>query len=241
MSRPAGWRACEPLWRAWVAAAPTRRRWVVVGVVAGCALFPVLRLSRLLRPTNGYQIEVLGLAQAVTDKTTPVFDGAGSLLTRPDAYPFHWVLWETERRKLRSGELPPLLTTLRQNGCRLVIDTYRLRDLPAGDRAALEQHFVPFWGPLRVPGWDSFEPVGLEPVRCELWHDGLYAANRADLLVDGQSMTAPRHLTAGWHTVAVASGSGRVQLREIGRTQGLKLPPDILPATLFLGAYGYTY
>ena len=238
----AGWLArCQPRWIDWVAAAPSTRRWLITAAVVWFALFPLLRLTRLLRPTNRYQIEVLGLAHTVTDSTTPVFDGAGSLMTRPDAYPFHWVLWESERRRLRSGQLPPLVATLRQNGCRLVIDTYRLHDLPPAERAELDRHFVSFWGPIRLPGWDSQQPVGRQPVRFELWYDGLYEANRPDVLLDDQPLSVPRRLAAGWHTVSLGSGAGRVQLRDTSRTRHLQLPPDVLPATLFLGTFGYTY
>ena len=101
-----------------------------------------------------------------------MFDGAGTLVTRPDAYPFHWVLWQPELAAYRAGKLPPLIPTLRENKCRLLIDTYRVRALTAEDRRQLQTHFVQLWGPLSVPGYDSIDEIGAVPHEFELWYDG---------------------------------------------------------------------
>lgn len=204
-------------------------------------LMPFHRLGRFVVPTQGYQREVIQLAHQLTDQTTRVFDGAGSLLNRPDAYPFHWVLWEGERQKLRDGLLPPLLPTLRAHQCELVIDNYRTRDLPEDDRRLLQQQFVRLWGPLRIPGFDSLSDVPSQGRVMELWYDGVYEANRDDLVIDGKPFQAPGSLTAGLHHVAVRNGTGRVLLRRSDASVPTPLPMDTKPVALFLGAYGYAY
>jgi hypothetical protein len=221
----------------------TGLRWRTVATVAAVAcylVFPLSRMSKFVRPTNRYQLDVLRVANQWFAPQTRVFDGAGTLLTRPDAYPFHWVLWRPELAAYAAGHLPPLVPTLRRNGCRLVIDTYRVRALPTDDRRLLQTQFVRLWGPLNVPGYDSIDDVGQEPRAFELWYDGLYKANRPDVLVDGQPMGSARQLSAGRHEMSLPAARARVQLRPLG------VGPDSLPADTedtseFLGKYGYRY
>ena len=214
-------------------------------VLAGCLAlylaFPLLRMTTLAKPTSPYQFRVVRLAGELTDPTTAVFDGAGALVTRPDAYRYHWVLWVSELRKYREGRLPPLVDTLRQNDCRLVVDTYRLDRLPEADVEALHRQFVSLWGPIRVPGYDSTEPVGERPVEFELWYDGLYEVNQPGVLVDGQPVEDTVRLSRGRHTLAVAGTPTPVRLRDAAHRDRVTLPADDGNAEAFLGKYGYRF
>lgn len=221
-----------------------RRGWSagwVTCLVGLYLLMPAHRLGRFVLPTQSYQREVITIAHQFTNDKTRIFDGAGSLLNRPDAYPFHWVLWEGERQRLREGRLPPLIPTLRTHRCEMVIDNYRTRDLPDEDRRVLEQQFVRLWGPLRVPGFDSLTDITSQGRVIELWYGGVYESNRDDLIIDGKPFQGPAKLTAGLHHVAVRHGSGRVQLRRNDLAAVAPLPTDTKPVALFMGAYGYVY
>ena len=140
------------------------QRIIIIGLVV-YATFPLIRFSKFLKPSIGYQMQVVGLVNQITDENTTVFDGAGTQLNRPDAYPFHWVLWKGEleryarRDEIEQGKMPDLFPLLRKNECELVIDTYRVSNLPAEDRSLIDSNFVTWWGPIRVPGFDSISEV----------------------------------------------------------------------------------
>ena len=212
----------------------------LVVYVALLAVFPVIRMAKFVYPTITNQFRVIMVASQLTTPETRVFDGAGALIRRPDAYPFHWVLWASEINKLHAGQLPPLIPTLRENECRLVIETYRVHSLPLSDRQVLNQQFVRLWGPLRVPGYDSLTPINSDKQTFELWYNGVYKSNKPELIIDGLPMEKPRFLEAGWHSMQLPGTSGRVQLMEVGVSQGIELPEEIDPLT-FLGMYGYGY
>ena len=124
-----------------------RRRLLMVTVGIAFAAFPAVRLARLVVPTSWYQLRALNIAHALVPAGSRVFDGAGTFFNRPDAYPYHWVLWKEELRAYLQGEIPPLLPALKKHRCKLVIDTYRLRALPTRELIALRRQFVPVWGP----------------------------------------------------------------------------------------------
>jgi 4-amino-4-deoxy-L-arabinose transferase-like glycosyltransferase len=221
-----------------------KRRWyrpLVALAIVFYALFPLWRMTRFIWPTNRYQLAVLRVATQLAPPGTRVFDGAGTMVTRPDAFPFHWVLWHSELRAYREGKLPPLLPALRENDCRLLIDTYRVRGLTADDKRDLQTHFVRLWGPLCVPGFDSLEPIGQEPQEFELWYEGLYRADRSDAVVDGELMNGPRRLAAGPHTLSLRSGSARVRLYKLDGVDVESLPADRNDPIEFLDYYGYGY
>ncbi len=212
------------------------------GAAIACFLaFPLMRMTKFVSPTNRYQLEVLRLAQDLTSSQTRVFDGAGTMLTRPDAYPFHWVLWQPELAAYRAGKLPPLVPTLRKNDCRLLIDTYRVHALQPADRRQLQTQFVRLWGPLRVPGYDSIDAIGENPREFELWYDGEYVASQPDVLVDGEPMSQPRRLTAGRHQISLSKGRARVTLRLRQIPKDMELPREEGDPGEFLGKYGYGY
>ena len=212
---------------------------LVVTAVICFMIFPLARLSRFVVPTMSYQNSVLRLASQITGPESRVFDGAGTLVNRSDAYPFHWVLWKGEIQRYRAGLLPSILPALRQNQCALVLDTYRLAGLPEQEQAVIRTHFVPWWGPIRVPGFEA--AIGDEAVEFELWQDGEYVANRQDLLVDGKPMTSPRFLEAGKHTIALPHGSGKISLRMVTAADEMRPPSDEIDPATFLGKYGYHY
>jgi hypothetical protein len=214
------------------------KRFIVYLVVI--AVSPAIRIAKFVYPTITDQLRVITVASQITAPETRVFDGVGSLIQRPDAYPLHWVLWTSEIDKLYAGQLPPLIPTLRANECRLVIETYRVYNLPLSDRQVLNQQFVRLWGPLRVPGYDSITPINSEKRTFELWYNGIYKSNRPELLVDGLPMEKPRFLEAGWHSMQLPGSPERVQLMEVGVSHGVELPEEIDPQT-FLGMYGYRY
>jgi hypothetical protein len=220
------------------------RTWHRMAVAVGIAaylFFPLSRMTRFICPTNTYQLQVLRVAGKMVPPGTPVFDGSGALVTQPDAYPYHWVFWKPVRAAYRAGKLPPLVPSLRENGCRLLIDTYRVRRLRHEDRQQLYTHFARVWGPLGVPGFDSLEPIGEEPREFELWYDGLYRASRSGVVVDGEPLTEPRRLLAGRHTILLRGGPARVRLYALDGIDLESLPPDRNDPKEFLDYYGYRY
>ena len=234
-----GW-AASVLMDSSPAADPSRwKSWLILPLAVVLLLPPLIRLQHLRHVTVGFQKTVVRLGQQLTDESTSVFDGAGILLNRPDAYPFHWVLWISERERLAAGELPPLIETLKHNQCRLVIDNFRTQSLPADVRTELERQFVSLWGPFRVPGFDSLHPIDTTPQTFELWYDGIYQPNRDDILIDGVPLREPKFLTAGNHTVSVTNGQGRVKLADVTRSQHVELPADT--AREIWGEYGFRY
>lgn len=235
-------------WGAWVLqrvdGATMSQRWKSWAAASLVLLFvipPALRLAHLGRPTMSPQRTIVDVGSQLLKPGETVFDGAGILMNRPDAYPFHWVLWISEREKLAAGELPPLLQTLKSNSCRLVIDNFRTTSLPAQERRALEQQFVRAWGPIRVPGYDSHEKIGSDSVSFQLWYPGAYRANRDDLIVNGKPFRQGTQLAAGTHTMAVAGDPGRVVLTENSRLSDVDLPEDQPRFREVWGEYGFRY
>ena len=136
----------------------------------------MVRLVRFVKPTNEFQLQVIRLGTDLTTPETAVFDGVGTLIQRPDAYGFHWVLWSPEVARYWRGELPPAAATVRAGGGRLVLLTYRVLALPDLDLRALLRQFPRLWGPICVPGFDSGPPGPESPTSMsfELWYEGDY-------------------------------------------------------------------
>lgn len=91
-----------------------------------------------------------------------------------------------------------------------------------------------------APGYDSITPINSDKQTFELWYNGIYKSNKPELIIDGLPMEKPRFLEAGWHSMQMSGTSGRIQLMEVGVSQGIELPEEIDPQT-FLGMYGYGY
>ncbi|MEO8275539.1 MAG: hypothetical protein ABI639_04925 [Thermoanaerobaculia bacterium] len=212
---------------------------------------PAIRLWQFLRPTNAIQIEVVRVASALSQPGTPVFDGAGLLIRRPDAYPFHWVLWIPELQRYRRGELPPIPAAVRAGGAKLVLLSYRLDGLPTRDLKELLRQFPRLWGPICVPGFDS-GPAGkapLGPIPFELWYEGDYEIQPASARIDGEdgaarvanSTASPLiHLKAGIHEARLPSGENRLILRDAAYRSLMPLPPQPDDWRV-IGRYGYRF
>lgn len=217
------------------------RRAIVAALVVLYAVPPVVRLAKFAPPTNGFQKEVIGLAARITDPGTPVFDGVGALVQRPDAYGFHWILWADELRRYAQGDLPPLVATLRAGGARLVLQTYRIERLPKSDLAALFHQFPRLWGPLRVAGYDSGDArVGPEAHSFELWYDGMYDVVPEGTEIDGAPAVGPVRLRAGRHEARLPGSPARVILRDAAWRERATLPPPPRDRRFF-GPYGYAF
>lgn len=226
-------------WDGWTA----RRRWTIAcGLLLLCA--PVARILRFTTPTNAFQLEAMRVGSALSAPESPVFDGAGFLVRRPDAYGFHWVLWIPELAKYRRGELPAIVPTVRAGGARLVMLSYRLESLPAKDLAALLRQFPRLWGPFCVPGFDSGSTArgGAEPIEFELWYDGDYEVAPAGSWIDGRPVGSGElvSLKAGIHQARLPQGEGRLVVRNAEYRSKVKLPP--VPGDWrVLGRYGYRF
>jgi hypothetical protein len=232
---------------------PAQVRTRVALALAVFAACPMIRFAKLLTPTIGYQLQVVRLIHQITDDNTSVFDGAGTQLNRPDAYPFHWVLWKGELERYAAGadergednvsdSMPRIFPLLVENKCELVVDTYRVARLPKEDQTLLFANFVTWWGPIRVPGFDSINSVGREPIEFELMHAGEYESEQANLIIDGKPWVSGGPLTAGFHTIALAKEEPqRVRLRRITKAEHLKPTDGSIEPGRFLGFYGYHY
>ncbi|MEM7785340.1 MAG: hypothetical protein AAF623_18480, partial [Planctomycetota bacterium] len=209
-----GW--MDRLARTWLSRIPyhVQPQLVAAGMI-GLMICPLIRFSKFINPSLGYQLEVVRLVDEITDETAKVFDGAGTQLTRHDAYPFHWVLWKGELNRYSRNEMPKILPELIQNRCDLVIDTYRVLKLPEDEKIQIREKFPVWWGPIRVPGFDSFFPIGQTPVEFELIHGGIYVTDQSDLVIDGRPWKSGGFLNRGRHTIAHHSNlQTRIQLRK---------------------------
>jgi len=251
-----GWLACQENALKARSATTREKRLIVLGAVVYVAL-PLARFAKFIHPTVNNQIEVVRLVNELTEQGSTVFDGAGVQLNRPDAYPFHWVLWKGELQRYAAGAsderkqpgdsslsepMPRIFPLLWKNKCEVVIDNYRLANLPTSDRKLIEQHFVPWWGPIRVPGFNSIDAVGTEQVTFELNFDGAYASNQKNLLIDGKPWKSGDVLAQGSHTVALSAGSpARVTLQRATNADHLRPATDDIDPKRFLQYYGYGY
>jgi hypothetical protein len=202
-----------------------------------CLLWLALPGARLVELASNFAIssmdfqrQVIRLGTELTDGHHAVFDGAGTTIVRPDAYGFHWVLWKQERALLHTGQMPRIIPELRKNECRLLIETWRIGNLPEPERSELWRHFVQLWGPVFVPGFDSLNPVGEEETEFELWYDGTYELDPPRLVIDAVERKDCVNLTAGRHKVRVPGGSARVQIREASYRKRLTLPEHPAPS-----------
>jgi len=218
-----------------------RSQWAAVGLVLSI-VFPAMRMTHFVRPTIANQLRVIRASSELLSPESRVFDGAGALIRQPDAYPFHWVLWAGEIAKLEAGQLPPLIPALRENQCQMVIETYRVRNLPQDERTALDHQFVRVWGPLRVPGYDSVQPIGGgETVEFDLWYPRVYESSHPQLIVDGVAMGQPRFLPAGRHVMSLAGVPERVRLVDARIARLAEGLGDDIDPRDFLDRYGYGY
>jgi len=203
---------------------------------------PLIRMVPFVAPTNEFQLQVIRLGTALTTPATPVFDGAGILVQRPDAYGFHWVLWSPEVAKYRRGELPPAAATVRSGGGRLVLLTYRVLALPGKDLRDLLRQFPRLWGPICVPGFDSGPPALASPASLsfELWYEGDYEVFPQGAWIDGRPVEGLVHLNAGEHDARLPEGEHRIVVRDASYRKKIRLPAEPLDWRVF-GDYGYTY
>lgn len=205
------------------------------------AAFPVARMAKFATPTNEDQHRVLQVAEQLTAPGDTVFDGAGTLVNRPDAYPFHWVLWWREIERMEQGKLPPLIPALKAHRCQLFLDTYRTAWIPKPELEQLRSHFVSLWGPIRVPGYTSGDHlVGRQVVEFELWFDGIYQTDAENLCVDGKPFDKPSFLSAGQHRLFVAGEPQQVTLM-LQKHATANLPLDPPQPSRFLGRYWFKY
>lgn len=218
------------------------RAWLGAALLALLLVAPVLRLARFATPTNELQLKVIRLGSALTDDRSPVFDGTGILVDRPDAYGFHWVLWAPEVTRYRRGELPRIEPAVRAGGGRLVILTYRVLALPERDVRELLQQFPRLWGPLCVPGFDSSlrGEDGRREIGFELWYEGEYEVFPAGARIDGRVVEGVTHLSAGYHVALLPEGAGRVVVRDATYRSLPPLPAEPSDWRVF-GNYGYSY
>jgi len=203
---------------------------------------PVVRIAKFVAPTNEFQFQVMRIGSALTSPETPVFDGAGVLIQRPDAYGFHWVLWSPEVTKYWRGELPPIAPTVRSGGGRLVLLTYRVLALPEKDLWNLMHQFPRLWGPICVPGFDSGpgSRSGSGPLPFELWYEGDYEVYPSGAWIDGQPIAGMVHLNAGRHEARLPEGARRIAIRDASYRRKIELPAEPLDWRVF-GDYGYTF
>ena len=235
-----------------------RERQLIMLVAVLYVAFPLTRFAgKFIQPTISRQIQVVRLVNAITDSDSTVFDGAGVQLNRPDAYPFHWVLWKGELQRYAAispaedkqidsdsshKPMPKIFPLLMENKCEVVIENYRLAKLPAEDRRQIERRFVPWWGPIRVPGFDSIVPVGTDPVSFDLSFEGDYVSNLEHLLIDGKPWASGESLQEGLHTIALSNGQpARVTLQRMTKADQLRPATDHIDPKRFLQYYGYGY
>ncbi len=209
--------------------------WGMAAVVLVYLAPPSAWLEEVVPHTNHLQSRALRLGLQLVDRETRVFDFSGSLVSRPDAYPFHTRLSPKEVHRFRH-KLPPVVETLRSQRVPLLIASDRF-SFPAFDQgqSILKRHFVTLWGPLWVPGYDSQDEVGSEPHAMELWYDGAYESDTPGLQIDGKPFENPMRLTAGRHSLEIRDNPPtRVILRDASYHERIDLPTDTHPLSDYL-------
>ena len=191
---------------------------------AAFCLFPLMWLSKYLVPSNTYQAQAIRLATELTDEDTYVYDLSGSLVSRPDPYPFFTRLSRKEMPRF-AERLGPLIPQLQSHHIRLAMfgDRVRVwRNLE--ERAIVNRQFVQLWGPLYVPGYDSHELVDEGQAEIELWYDGTYESQTPGLMINGQPWTDPIPLEAGRYTVTLSHPGQRIKIRDAWYLGRIEIP-----------------
>ena len=120
-------------------------------------LFLLLLLPALYRfsfywpahPLLDRQLATIAWVEAVTDDDDVVFDGVGTIPTRPRAYR---ELFLRDLVLYRQGKYPAIIELLREKECKIHIANYRTHNLPPKEKAWLKKHFVHDWGNVFVAG-----------------------------------------------------------------------------------------
>ncbi len=206
--RMASWRALDRRRRAWLAAG-----FVALGIV-----YPLTRLPANLGRDSGFQRQMIELAEAALAPGETYLAGVDLLWHRRQVDDrLAWLdrLQLARLGRMAPGELAELLRELEAKPLKLIVDSYRIQQLPRPLREALGRRYAFYWGNLML-----YSPiVEAEADRFELAIGGDYlvlveqgAANADPGTIDGRPIAAggTLRLAAGTH---LRSGSGRIRLR----------------------------
>lgn len=168
--------------------ASRRYTWILVPVLAGLHFLPWLYWNaRHFRMTNWRQVEVMRMAESLTDPAKHrVFDGSGLVPLR-DPISRNWLLHTFTIQGFWNGEVKPLREQLAQVETPVFLTSYRTSWLPEEDWAFLRAHYRPLAMDMAVLGfvrnetaftWEAlatgrYELAVISPGgECRAWLDG---------------------------------------------------------------------
>jgi hypothetical protein len=135
---------------------PLGRSRLVVGLCLGLGvIFPLFRIPVNLSRDSGFQREMVVLAEHVLAPRDTYL--AGVNLLRGRKQPVGTLRWlDTPQRamvqQLSADRQDALLDSLRRSRLKVVIDNYRLAQLPPSLREFIASETTPLWGNLRIYG-----------------------------------------------------------------------------------------
>lgn len=186
-------------------------RVLVIGVLCVGHVLPSLKANlRHLDMGNERQLQLVRLAESMTDPTADrVYDAAGLVSSR-ESIGRQWFLHSLVRARIYQGQQPSVKQMLEERPAAVLIPNYRFRWLNKEDIAFIQENYLPLAGDFFVLGRDLNGPIA----RFRCLHPGRYAiavanlnqnGNNAELLLDGKPVAVPcvQPLAKGEHTLAV--------------------------------------
>ncbi len=147
-----------------------RQAWIVAGFILLGLVYPLTRLPANLTRDNGFQRHMIELAEAALEPSETYLAGVDLLWNRPQVdRRLSWLdrLQLAEVASSSPGELDEISRTLEAAPLKLVIDSYRIQQLPKALRATLGRNYAFRWGnlmlyaPIIDAGVESFAlPIG---------------------------------------------------------------------------------
>jgi hypothetical protein len=136
------------------ALASWRYAWILAPALVGFHVLPWLYSNaRHFRMTNWRQVEVMRMAESLTDPARQrVFDGSGLIPFR-DPVSRDWLLHTFTIQGFWNGSVKPLRQQLAQVETPVILTSYRTSWLPEEDWAFLRAHFRPLAGDFAVLGF----------------------------------------------------------------------------------------
>ncbi len=190
-----------------------RRGWLAAGFVALGIAYPLTRLPANLERDSGFQRHMIELAEAALEPSETYLAGVDLLWSRRQAEPT--LSWLDRLRLAELAALPPveldrLARTLERAPLKLVIDNYRIQQLPGRLRAVLARNYAYFWGNLML--YAPIIEAGVEAFELSIGGDFRVLGEAAEPgEIDGRRVRTDDtlRLSAGPHR---RSGPGRIRL-----------------------------
>lgn len=193
--------------------------------------------SRHLDATNDRQMQLIDLAEALTDPHLHrVLDGAGLVASRLPPGP-KWLIHMLTLPSFANGTFPPFRAQLSSSSTPVVILSYRVASLAPEDRAFITTHYVPLAGDFWVAGVERRNSAASWDCLVEGRYFVEVEGEGAVLLGDVPLKTGIMQFARGEHQLRVADEAS-VRIYWLGPTVDgpLRIPPGE-PQAVFVNWY----